>query len=141
MQAYAIALNELGHFALIITASAQEYWQRQLRRAQAAHLGQQKLLGSKVEFDMNKFKNQFPSPSNDDPDVAIGHEGQAGYTNGFLRYRNSWFMDVGGARGKSPFNVFHVGVLDGDHHCHASEMWLVDAESKEGTPRRFELWK
>ena len=75
------------------------------------------------------FLKKYPKPDKNAPDVAIGHVGQASYTNGFQHYRKLWFMDVGGARGDSPFNVFHIGVLDGDHHCHGTDTWLIDAES------------
>lgn len=104
---------------------------RQHRRAVAAHLGEQKLLGTRKPFDLDAFKKKYPMPDSEAHDVLIGHAGQAGYLGKLEHYRSNWFMDVGGARGMAPFNVFHVGVLDGNHHCHGMDTFLVDAESKE----------
>ena len=42
-----------------------------------------------------------------------------------------FMMDVGGGRGDSPFNLFHVGILNGDHHCEGLlDNWNIDAESE-----------
>ena len=126
-----MALLELGHHAENIIASAKEYWLRQRRCAVAAHLGEQKLLGTKKPFDFEAFKKKYPEPDAEAHDVLIGHAGQASYLGGMEHFRSNWFMDVGGSRGQSPFNVFHVGVMDGNHHCHGTETYLTDAESKE----------
>ena len=48
-------------------------------------------------------------------------------------------MDIGGGRLDSPFNLFHLGILSGDYHCHAvHDTMLVDAESDLAWAPRIE---
>lgn len=105
---------------------------RERRKAYAAHLAENKCLGRNTPFNEKEFLKLRPVPSDGDPDVAIGFSGQPKYTLGWEHYQPIWYMDVGGGRLHSPFNVFHIGTLDADHHCHGMETFIVDVESKMG---------
>ena len=132
-QAYAAALRNLGHAAEVHIRTAQEAWQQEKRVAVARHAGQQRKLKTMKPFDDVAYQKQNPLPTRKDaPKVEVGFKGTPRYM--LLvppgRWQKIWYMDVGGARGKSPYNLFHIGTLDGNHHCHGIEdNMMVDSES------------
>jgi len=133
MQAYCKELQRLGHHAVPTFCSAKEYHARQKRKALAAHAGQVRACPlAPKDFNEKAFLELFPLPADDDPDRCIGFRACPAYV---LNDKGAWpdvrAMDVGGGRGRSPYNAFTVDSLDGNHNVHCVYFAsLVDAESK-----------
>jgi hypothetical protein len=128
-QCYARDAERLGHHAKIIIVSAREWHLRVRRKALAAHLAEQRCLGRTEPFDDKAFLQQHPVPEVGAPDRVIGFEAQPKYSLGWQHFSPIWYMDVGSGRRRSPYNSFHIGGLDGNHHCHGMNTFIVDVES------------
>ena len=134
-QAYAAELRELGHIAGVHIKSAQEAWAQKRRVALAKHAGQQRRLGTNAPFKEDEFRRSHPVPGADSPNVLVGCKGTPSYMKlaPVGTFQNIWYKDVGGGRRRSPFQLFHMGTLDGNHHCHPIQDHLfADSESKQG---------
>lgn len=115
---------------------------RQRRKAKAAHDAAQKHLRTNEPFSEAAFLEKMPVPPPDSPSVAVGMSATPRYMLGSPpgRFQNIMYMDVGGGRSKSPYNVFHIGILDGNHHCHPlHDTALLDCESKQAWSERLRV--
>ena len=132
-QAYAAELRALGHHASVhIVDAARAHLCRQ-RVAVSAHNAAQRRLQTRDPFDEAAYLRKYPRPGKDEPNVATGYAASPAYMRGatFGDFQPVWYMDVGAGRGDSAFNLFHTGLLDGDHHCHPLvDNWMIEAESE-----------
>jgi hypothetical protein len=134
-QAYAAELCALGHVAGVYIKSAQEAWAQKRRVALAKHAGQQRRLGTNTPFKEDEHRRSHPLPDASSPTVLVGCKATPSYMKlaPVGRYQPIWFKDVGGGRRRSPFQVFHTGIVDGNHQCHPiQDTLLADSESQQG---------
>jgi hypothetical protein len=132
-QAYAAELCALGHSAAVHLVDAARAHLGRQRVAVSAHYAAQKRLKTRDAFDEAAYLRKYPKPGKDDPNVATGYSASPAYMRGatFGDFQPVWYMDVGAGRGDSPFNLFHTGLLDGNHHCHPLvDNWMIEAESE-----------